>query len=197
MQRSLFGLLAIAALAGCKPSPAFEPAAAALTQAQAQTDQRAGLASTPREVFRSLPNDDAVQRQIRESEFAVLWPLERLNAPTLVRESAYYSVSGSQDVHLASGETSRATLTVHATRELHNPEPVPNVRAVYNAKVRGHEAFYTRNEEIATVTWIENRVSYAVDVECSTIEDSRCLGRDFVVACANRLVQLSGESVQP
>jgi hypothetical protein len=195
MHGTFLALLVIAALVGCKPSPASEPVPAALTQAQAQAQTTPALASTPRELLRSLP--PAVQRQIRESEVAVLWPLEPLNAPTLVRESVYYSVSGSQNAPLASGETSRATLTVHATREMHNPEPVPNVHAVYNAKVRGHKAFYTRNEEIATVTWIENRVSYAVDAECSNIEDSRCLGRDFVIACANHLVNLSSESVQP
>lgn len=152
------------------------------------------VASNAAAQWKALPEE--TRAKITASTVPVLWPAETLEHTVLVSESAYYSVSGYRESVLPSGEKSRATITVQGTRIMHNPEPVSNLAAVYNAKVRGHDAFYTRNEEIATVTWIENGVSYAVDVECSNIEDAHCMGGTFVRRFGDQLTDLSGYAGQ-
>jgi hypothetical protein len=132
-----------------------------------------------------------VAKEVRESKVAVLWPAELGASAILVSEPLFYSVSGVVDSVLPSGQSSRATITVQGTREIHNREHVEQGETAFNTKLRGTSALYTRNEEIATTTWIESGVVYSVDVECSQIEDERCSGDIFVKSVSDSLLAVS------
>jgi hypothetical protein len=127
-------------------------------------------------------------KEVRASTLPILWPAELGPSAILVSEPLFYSVTGAMDATLPSGQASRATITVQGTREIHNSE---HVETTFNTKLRGRDALYTRNEEIATTTWIENGVVYSVDVECSQIEDERCRGDGFVKSVSENLVSVS------
>jgi hypothetical protein len=130
-----------------------------------------------------------VAKETSESKVPVLWPAELGSRAILVTEPLFYSVTGAIDTTLPLGQSSRATITVQGTREIHNNEPV---ETKFNMKLRGRDALYTRNEEIATTTWIENGVVYSVDVECSQIEDERCRGDAFVKSVSENLRPAAG-----
>jgi hypothetical protein len=144
--------------------------------------------SVDQAVLRALPAE--TQAAIAKTPLPVLWPQTQLSDVTFVGERAFYSVSGHVDDTLASGERSRATIQVHAARELVTHAEFPAFQP--NARVRGLGALFTINEDIATVTWLEHGVSYAVDVECSNAKDTRCQGDAFVRSVADSLSFVGG-----
>jgi len=52
--------------------------------------------------------------------------------------------------------------------------------------------FTTVNEGIRTASWIEGRVAYSIDVECSRPSDARCAGEDYVLALVGKLAMVGG-----
>ena len=108
-------------------------------------------------------------------------------AQLVVRENFYAASS-----RMTEGETSGVTINVSATRVTHRYANIPNVKAP--ERVRSERpAFVTQNEGIWSVTWVENGLSYVVEVECDRpSEDARCKDASFVRGLADDLVFVGG-----
>jgi hypothetical protein len=133
------------------------------------------------------PEAPQIRLKAHETKVPVLWPKEPLQGSVLIAEPAYFSIAAHADTRLPSGEISRATINISGTKETHNEGVSAQLS---NFKVRGFAAWSTRNEEIATVTWIEDGTYYSVDVECSNNADTRCKDGTYASRIAESLVKV-------
>lgn len=54
--------------------------------------------------------------------------------------------------------------------------------------LRGVPVYVTENEGIKTATWIENGTAYALDIECASDRDERCVSADYILNVVKGLV---------
>jgi hypothetical protein len=81
-------------------------------------------------------------------------------------------------------------VVVAATRVAHVHPEVPPARGP--VRLRGRDAFVTRNEGIPSATWSEHGVDYTVDVECGSPTDARCTADAFLRDLTESLVYVGG-----
>ena len=80
------------------------------------------------------------------------------------------------------------TVYLHATNTVTEaPDDLGTIEG--NAEVRGHTAFASTNDGIRVLSWAEGDNGYSLDVECIEATDERCMGTDYIVGVANRLVE--------
>lgn len=108
-------------------------------------------------------------------------PSESFVKSTLIDEDRFYAFAGSWD---------GANLSIHGTRVVHHTEAP--VVADATRRVRGAPALLFEVDDIRTVTWTENSVAYAVDLECAVAGDPRCADDSFLFAQIEALVVAGG-----
>ena len=81
-------------------------------------------------------------------------------------------------------------VVVSASRVTHQHADIPPARGP--VRLRGTDAFVTRNEGIPSATWVEHGVAYALDVECSSPTHARCTGDDLLKSVVESLVYIGG-----
>jgi hypothetical protein len=84
---------------------------------------------------------------------------------------------------------------VQGNRVAHHHPNIPEATGKHT--VRGRPGFITRNEMIWSASWIENGVSYVVEVECSRPDDARCADESILVDVAESLVFVGGVGSLP
>ena len=198
MRTFTFGTLACVAgiaFVGCAQRPTGEQAAAAQsTQTAALTDASIKwpkVGSEDMALVKSLFAEDRVA--IGMTPMPVLWPSAKNVVRTAyVGQDAFYSIAATSQLDLPSGNKSIATITVQGTRKFVEHEGMPTA-PISNRTYRGKPAFFTVNEGIVSATWFEYGVSYTVDVECSSAEDSRCGGDGYVQELVESLRFVGGQ----
>jgi hypothetical protein len=193
---------AVACLAGCNDRPSAPPSStppSTVAPAATAVTTTPDLAAPPAnaeltavtwpkappdpKVVSLLPK--AVRAQVEVSAIPVLVPNDAalLAAGTLIVEPAYYAWSA---------RSSGATLNVHATRIAFKYDSVPPVPG--QKPMRGTKGFVTVNEGIYSASWIENGVSYSLDVECESAKDARCRDDKYVLELTNGLSYVGGRA---
>ncbi|MGK4000430.1 hypothetical protein [Sorangium sp. So ce1024] len=183
-----------AALAACDqavpPSEApLDPAAAQpliITAAPVIADVTwPPAASVDRSALAALPRTAA--RAARRSQVPVLVPSRRelLAAPVLVAKEHWTSF-------WAKTESISVSLTM--TRLERRYPGIPPFQGTHT--VREAPALITANEGIWTATWIENGVTYALDVECASPEAPACASDALLRELASELVYVGGVGVK-
>ncbi|XYH95267.1 hypothetical protein ACMHYB_46890 [Sorangium sp. So ce1128] len=152
---------------------AVAPVIMAVTWPPAASIDRSALAALPKTAFHAA----------RTSQVPVLVPSRRelLAAPVIVAKEHWTSF-------WAKTETLAVSLTM--TRLSRKYPSIPPLRGAHS--VRGEPAFITANEGIWTASWIENGVSYALDVECAAPESPACASDALVRELAAELVYVGG-----
>jgi hypothetical protein len=185
-------LIALAALAvGCEQAPptpgipAEEPApgAAPVQVAPAEISEIIWppVERVDRKALEALP--DEAQAAVRASHVPVLVPPRPalLAAPTIVAREHWTSFSA---------RTPEITVFVMATRIARRYAHIPPTRGPRS--VRGLPAFVTQNEGIWSATWMENGVSYTLDLECASPEDAACATDALLLEIAGELAYVGG-----
>ncbi len=189
----VFGLLAVAGLAGCNGSatPRDEsPSTPSVTTtvrpnvtwpAATSVDDRA-LGALIEASYAKGTDAREIRALVARSPVPVLAPQAvRLASPTLVVEGEYYALTGRLD---------GATINMQGTRAAHRYESVDPTPG--NRDLRGTRGFVTVNEGIRTASWIENGAAYTVDVECSDLKDDRCANDAFLLSIIGQLAFIGG-----
>ncbi|WP_437731635.1 hypothetical protein [Sorangium sp. So ce1335] len=188
-------LLIAAAVAACEqtapPSEApHEQAAAALSTAMVVTPVIASVVWPPstsldRDALAALPR--AAAHAAQASQVPVLVPPRRdlLAAPVIVARDHWTSFWA---------RTESLTVSVTMTRLSRKYPSIPSIRGAH--AVRGAPAFITANEGIWSASWIENGVSYALDIECASPEAPACASDALVRELASELVYVGGVGVK-
>lgn len=57
------------------------------------------------------------------------------------------------------------------------------------ATLRGVPIYVSENEGIKTATWIENGTAFAMDIECDSDKDPRCISSEYILDRVKRLVE--------
>jgi hypothetical protein len=186
-------VLLSAAVASCEPTaPPSEtppdPAAAQPLVAEVTPVINAvtwpPAASVDRSALAALPKTAA--HAARASRVPVLVPSRRelLAAPVLVARDHWTTFWAKTDA---------ITVSLTMTRLARKYPSIPPFRGAH--AVRGAPAFVTANEGIWSASWIENGVSYALDVECASPEAPACASDALVVELASELVYVGGARV--
>ncbi|WP_437776718.1 hypothetical protein [Sorangium sp. So ce1097] len=138
-------------------------------------------ASVDRSALAALPKTAA--RAARRSQVPVLVPSRRelLAAPVLVAKEHWTSF-------WAKTESISVSLTM--TRLARRYPGIPRFQGTH--AVRGAPALITANEGIWTASWIENGVTYALDVECASPEAPACASDALLRELASELVYVGG-----
>ncbi|WP_437285853.1 hypothetical protein [Sorangium sp. So ce406] len=187
-------ILLAAAIAACEqtapPSEAPRDQAATLSAAAVVTPVIATVtwppaASVDRGALAALPRTAA--HAARTSQVPVLVPSRRelLAAPVIVAKDHWTSFWA---------RTESLTVSLTMTRLSHKYPSIPPLRGAHS--VRGEPAFVTANEGIWSVSWNENGVSYALDVECASPEAPACASDALVRELAAELVYVGGAGVK-
>ncbi|WP_437631506.1 hypothetical protein [Sorangium sp. So ce854] len=182
--------LVAAAVAACEPTapPSETPReqTASQTAAAVVTPVIAGVvwpsaASLDRGALAALPGTAAHAAQ--RSQVPVLVPSRRelLAAPVIVAREHWTSFWA---------RTESMTVSLTMTRLSHKYPGIPPMRGAH--AVRGEPAFITANEGIWSASWVENGVSYALDVECASPEAPACASDALVRELAAELVYVGG-----
>lgn len=183
-------LVALAAIASaCEqtpPTPDRPPSAGLDTPAEAAPVEIGRVVWPPdeqidRAALAALPPPAAAA--VRISEVPVLVPPRPalLAAATIIAKPNWTTFSaGAEGI----------TVSVMATRLAHRYDHIPPARGT--STVRGQPAFVTQNEGIWSVTWMENGVSYTVDLECASHEDAACASEAAVLELAGALAYVGG-----
>ncbi|WP_437925002.1 hypothetical protein WMF37_39145 [Sorangium sp. So ce291] len=163
--------------AALSAAAAVAPVLTTVTWPPAASIDRSALAALPKTAFHAA----------RTSQVPVLVPSRRelLTAPVIVAKEHWTSF-------WAKTETLTVSLTM--TRLSRKYPSIPPVRGARS--VRGKPAFITANEGIWTASWIENGVSYALDVECAAPESPACASDELVRELAAELVYVGGTGVK-
>lgn len=134
---------------------------------------RAALAALP----------DKTVRMARTSRVPVLVPRRRelLAAPVIVVKEHWTSVWA---------RTKELTVSLTMTRLARKYETIQPIRGPHD--VRGKPAFITSNEGIWSASWIENGVSYTLDVECASPDAPACASDALLRELASELVYVGG-----
>jgi hypothetical protein len=126
---------------------------------------------------RTAVREQAIASPIRVLTLPAPWDTRN----TLIVEPAYYAVSA---------YSPEVSIGLQGTNVLHHPgdgRPAPQ----REQQVRGFPALVTQDEGIRSITWAENGVFYALDVECAhPFSDPRCTEDAFIVELANALVEV-------
>ncbi|WP_437587189.1 hypothetical protein [Sorangium sp. So ce1000] len=138
-------------------------------------------ASIDQSALAALP--DTAAHAARASRVPVLVPSRRelLAAPVLVAREHWTSFWAKTDAITVS-----LTMT-RLSRRYPNIPPFRGARAV-----RGAPALVTANEGIWSASWIENGVSYALDVECASPDTPACASDALVLELSSELVYVGG-----
>ncbi|MGK3986146.1 hypothetical protein WME99_24085 [Sorangium sp. So ce136] len=163
--------------AALSAAAAVAPVLTTVTWPPAASIDRSALAALPKTAFHAA----------RTSQVPVLVPSRRelLTAPVIVAKEHWTSF-------WAKTETLAVSLTM--TRLSRKYPSIPPLRGAHS--VRGKPAFITANEGIWTASWIENGVSYALDVECAAPESPACASDALVRELAADLVYVGGTGVK-
>ncbi|WP_437793364.1 hypothetical protein [Sorangium sp. So ce693] len=164
------------------PDPAAaQPLVAAVTEV-ITTVTWPPAASVDRTALAALPKPAA--HAARTSRVPVLVPSRRelLAAPVLVVREHWTSFWAKTDA---------ITVSLTMTRLARKYPSIPPFRGA--RAVRGAPAFVTANEGIWSAAWIENGVSYALDVECASPEAPACASDALVLELAAELVYVGGD----
>ncbi|XXX74373.1 hypothetical protein WMF30_42680 [Sorangium sp. So ce134] len=149
------------------------PAVAAVTWPPAASIDRGALAALP----------ETAAHAARISQVPVLVPSRRelLAAPVIVAKEHWTSF-------WATAESITVSLTM--TRIARRYPSIPPIRSA--DAVRGAPALITANEGIWTASWLENGVTYALDVECASPEAPACASDALLRELASELVYVGG-----
>jgi hypothetical protein len=195
------GALAVGALVGCDAPSADAPPAAEPGELPARSRELpltkavdVQHASWP---ARSAVDADALARlspkarsAVKTSHLPVLVPrtADVAERTELVVRDNFYAANA----RVKESDTSGLTINVSATRVTHRYGNIPSVLGT--DRVRGDRpAWVTQNEAIWSVTWVENGLSYVVEVECDRPgDDARCKDASFVRGLAEDLVFVGG-----
>ncbi|XXY53062.1 hypothetical protein WME91_18205 [Sorangium sp. So ce269] len=163
--------------AALSPAAAVAPVITEVTWPSAASIDRSALAALPKTAFHAA----------RTSQVPVLVPSRRelLAAPVIVAKEHWTSFWA---------KTETLTVSLAMTRLSRKAPGVPPVRGAHS--VRGEPAFITANEGIWTASWIENGVSYALDVECAAPESPACASDALVRELASELVYVGGSGAK-
>jgi hypothetical protein len=184
-------LIALTALAACEqPSPPSETTfdrAAAAKRAEPQASRSFTEVRWPapdrldRAALTALPK--AAAHAVRVSRVPVLIPPagELLAAPVVVARDDWTSFWA---------RTPDITVSLMMTRLAHRYGKIPPMRGPH--KVRGLPAFVTENEGIRSATWLENGVSYTLDIECASPGAPACASEAWLLSLAQQLVYVGG-----
>jgi hypothetical protein len=181
--RLLAALFVVATAAGaCEArDEGSSPAGRSSDAIEVQTPRWPGADSLDRAALARLPNE--AREAVRRSPVPVLVPAtgELLAAAKVMPETHFYAFWS---------RAGGVTVSMQATRVLHRhggiaAPPTPH-------RVRGQPAIVTENTGIRTATWIEDGVSYSIDVECAAAGDTRCADTGFVIGLASGLAYVGG-----
>ncbi|WP_437479746.1 hypothetical protein WME75_34205 [Sorangium sp. So ce1014] len=138
-------------------------------------------ASVDRSALAALPTTAA--HAARTSQVPVLVPSRRalLAAPVIVAKEHWTSFWA---------RTESITVSLAMTRLARKVPGIPPLQGAHS--VRGAPAFITANEGIWTASWLENGVSYALDVECASPEAPPCASDALLRELASELVYVGG-----
>lgn len=123
------------------------------------------------------------QTAVTRSPVGVLVPRDPalLAAGTVMAEKSWYAFHA---------QVNGVTIAIQGTNVAH---AYPNVApSDGNTAVRRGRGHVTVNEGIRTVSFDEDGVAYAVDVECASAGDSHCAGDGYVLELTNGLVKVGG-----
>jgi hypothetical protein len=181
----------VGATAGCAKTSATENQALAVAQPLEPGARLAAVATPPRvdtALLASLPAQ--AQATIAVSKLPVLVAAVPLDGFTVLTDTHYVATAGHRMRTLQDGQVSDATVSLHSTNVVHDIEGLAAAKPTHT--VHGLGAQFTINEGVATVTWEEFGMAFALDVECSQHEDARCHDAAFVVAEADALRLVGG-----
>jgi Flp pilus assembly protein TadG len=153
-------------------------------ESHGSTAAAAQLAAQPvnETALATMPID--AQAQVNAAPVPVLAPIE----PSLLKQAevttgnGYYSLS-------SRGEGIAIVIQGSPLQ--------PNTATLATAPVATRAAgprrvFTTLNEGIRSASWVEGRVAYSLDVECSRPSDPRCAGEDYVLGLVAKLAMVGG-----
>jgi hypothetical protein len=188
-------LALLAALCACAQPPSTSDAApeaaverpAAATRAGAPASQVLADIQWPgegrldRQALSALPQ--AAARAAAASRVPVLVPSRRelLAAPVIVTRENWTSFWA---------RTPEITVSLKITRLAHKYPGLAPMRGPRD--IRGAPAFVTANEGIWSATWMENGVSYALDLECASPDAPACASDALLLELASELVYVGG-----
>lgn len=191
MTRVSVALTAIVLVTACerqatpRSSNATAPAAPALAAEQpagVRWPQAAGINSAAR----SALSRDALAA-LQESPVPVLVPGE----PDLLR-SARAGVTS--DRYTFTTQQDALTVYLQASQA---PAPQPSGRIsglqVPRKRAAGRDVLFTEAEGMRMATWVENGVSYLVEVECASAADARCRDDAYLLTVIEKLVFVGGK----
>jgi hypothetical protein len=183
--RALAAAAAVIALPACNTAPSEPAAPASLTEQTSPVLVKEvvwpSVTTIDRTTRDALP-PQAVAR-VAASRVPVLLPVqtEWLAVANLVTRPNWTT---------ASMRLEGASVVTTATRAAHRVPGIGPVKG--NRKIRGTMGFVTQNERVWSATWIENNVSYSVEVECEKEADARCTSDAFVMELAEKLAYVGG-----
>jgi hypothetical protein len=123
------------------------------------------------------------QSAVTRSPVTVLVPRDAalLAAGTVMADKSWYAFHA---------QVNGVTIAIQGTNVVHAyPEVAPDDG---NTVLRRGRGYVTVNEGIRTVSFNEEGVAYAVDVECGTAGDTHCASDAYVLELANGLVKVGG-----
>lgn len=174
----LFGTLAACDASTSSPAKSEAPPVVTTVQPKVQFPQ---VTDRGRAALEALPAE--AQKRVPSSPVPVLVPTDRaLSSVTLMVDREYYALFA---------KIPGGTIHVQGTRARVEVEGIPQApgKSVLRGGLRAH---LTENEGIRVASWMENEVSYAVDLECESPEAPMCASDKEVVAIANGLVHVGG-----
>jgi hypothetical protein len=138
-------------------------------------------AQLDRSALTSLPAQ--ARSAVDASQIPVLVPRRAalLTAPTIIARENWTSFSA---------RTPEITVSLRATRLARRYDHIPPARGPRT--VRGLPAFVTQNEGIWSATWMENGVSYSLDLECASPSDAACASDALLLEIAGELAYVGG-----
>lgn len=161
-----------------KPGAAASQVLAEIAWPEAERIDRRALSALPQ----------AAAKVAATSRVPVLVPLRRelLVAPVIVARENWTSFWA---------RTPEITVSQKMTRLAHVYEGLAPLRGP--REVRGAPAFVTTNEGIWSATWMENGVSYALDLECASPDAEACASDALLLELAAQLVYVGGAGPAP
>lgn len=164
MRTAVFVLVVVAA--GCQqPQPTAQPPSNTSAIAQLPAAQQAAVKQAKVTVL--VP---PVAQPMAESNVAV--------------QDTHYSLT-----QPATGLTMSLTGSVATVRRPESGAIGPPPAAA--GTVRGVPVYVSENEGIKTATWIENGTAYALDLECASADDKRCVSSDYILDLVRSLVNVT------
>ena len=129
----------------------------------------------------------AQQAAVKQSKVTVLVPpvAQPLAESNVAVEDTHYSLTQPA----AEGLTMSLTGSVASVRRPESGAIGPPPVAA--GTIRGVPVFVSENEGIKTATWIEHGTAYALDLECATANDKRCVSSDYILDLVRSLINVT------